>query len=151
VTDSAGETWGIGSRYFTVRNSADAPLAGLAAGANFGRAASALPPPADRARSISMGPLSRLQLNLAEGDAASCGAAYAAYLVVNGELRGLPVGATLEGDRLSWQPGPAFHGRYDFAAVRTDCEGRTTTTPIVVTVREPATELGSWKPVTGNR
>ena len=71
--------------------------------------------------------------------------------MVNGELRGLPVGATLEGDRLSWQPGPAFHGRYDFAAVRTDCDGRTTTTPIVVTVREPATELGSWKPVTGNR
>jgi len=41
---------------------------------------------------------------------------YAAYQIVGGELRPLPIGASFDTERgvLYWQPGPGFLGEYDF-------------------------------------
>lgn len=58
-------------------------------------------------------------------DASTPGArSYEAYLVANGRLRALPVGASFDERRgiLYWQPGLGYAGAYDFAVVR---DGRT--------------------------
>jgi hypothetical protein len=50
-------------------------------------------------------------------DASSAGASgYEAYSVVNGQLRGLPTGASFDSSRgiLYWQPGVGYNGDYDF-------------------------------------
>jgi hypothetical protein len=50
-------------------------------------------------------------------DASSAGASrYEAYSVVDGQLRGLPIGASFDSTRgiLYWQPGVGFTGNYDF-------------------------------------
>ena len=136
VTDNSGAASGIGSRYFTVRNSADAPPSGLTAGADAGRAMATLPPPRDDSRFVTVDRLSGVTVTPPESTDSNCASSYAVYLVVNGELRDLPAGATLERNgALSWQPGAAFQGRYNFALVRTDCGGEKSTTRIVVTVR----------------
>jgi len=138
VTDSAGKTAGIGSRFFTVRNSADAQPAGLRAGADLGRASVVAPASVsvDEGRSITMSSLSVLRVDLGSPADASCAATYAGYLEVNGELRELPVGATLDAQgHLSWHPGPAFHGRYHLTVIRTDCEGKKSSIPLTVEIR----------------
>ena len=45
---------------------------------------------------------------------------YHAYLVANGELRELPVGASFDRTNgvLYWQPGVGYSGAYDFVVVR---------------------------------
>src|SRR5262249_31041374 len=136
VTDSAGATSGIGSRYFRVANSADVQPPGLRAGADFGRSSLAVAAAAqDGTRSWSMTPLSTLAVDLSSTDDA-CPAAYSGYLVVNDALRELPAGAALDAHgRLTWQPGPAFRGRYHLVVIRTDCEGRTTSMPLTVEIR----------------
>jgi hypothetical protein len=47
------------------------------------------------------------------------------YMVVGGELRPLPAGATLDpaGGTFSWMPGPGFLGRYDLVFVSQAAEG----------------------------
>ncbi|HEX4568743.1 MAG TPA: carboxypeptidase regulatory-like domain-containing protein, partial [Vicinamibacterales bacterium] len=137
VTDSAGKTAGIGSRFFTVRNSADAQPAGLRAGADFGRASVAATANAstDEGRSFTISSLSVLRVDLGSAQDDACAATYAGYLDVNGELRELPVGATLAHGQLSWHPGPAFHGRYQLTVIRTDCEGKKTSIPLSVAIR----------------
>lgn len=138
VTDSGGQTSGIGSRFFTVRNSADAQPAGLQAGADFGRAsvAATASATADDTRTFTMSSLSVLKVTLASDADETCAATSAGYLDVNGELRELPVGATLDAHgRFAWQPGPAFHGRYQLTVIRTDCERKKTSIPVTVTIR----------------
>src|SRR6266540_5374287 len=128
--DDAGITGGIGSRYFTVRNSAWVPSLRTAVaappaftpadialadattavpprvdGIDLGRKAASLaslPVDADGAWRLELAKLQRLELMLgsdgAQGfnPADACQPTYEGYLVVNGELRPLPVGSSLD-------------------------------------------------------
>jgi hypothetical protein len=126
VTDDAGVTSGIGSRYFIVSNSAWQPAlrSALAAPPAFTRAelehadsTTAVPPrvdgldlgrkaaslatlalDADGSRTVQLGARERLAVSLlpAAGPIEACGDTYEGYLVVKGELRALPVGSSLE-------------------------------------------------------
>jgi putative Ig domain-containing protein/carboxypeptidase family protein len=171
VTDDAGQATGIGSRYFTVQNSAWLPSLKTASafalppafakaevaladsatvvparidGVDAGRMAASLatlPIEADGARTIDLRPLQRLELTLGtEGQtftpADACAPSYDGYLAANGELRALPIGASL--DRTGtfyWQPGPGFLGSYQLVFVRTTCEGTRTRIPVSVRIR----------------
>jgi hypothetical protein len=143
VTDSDGAAAGIGSRYFTVRNSADGvvPAGAAASSAARGEAAPAvlsqphgaqlsvyaesldalpsLPPVSAAATS-----LERLELPLASQDAGACASTWTGYQVVDGVLRELPAGAAVDPTGIfHWQPGPAFLGSYELLFVRTSCSG----------------------------
>ena len=135
--DNTGEGAGIGSRYFTVRNSADAQPAGLFSGPQGGqRSASLVASGAARASRIS--PLERLRIDYPAAGAEGCAASYSAYLVANGEVRELPAGATMSASgAFTWQPGPAFSGRYEFAIVSTSCLGVRSRESLIVQVEQP--------------
>jgi hypothetical protein len=136
VFDNALAASGIGSRYFTVSNSADAQPAGLRAGADLGRAIATAAAVASEPRSFTIGPLSLLTVDLGVPNSAGCAATYAGYLAVDDTLRELPAGATLDArGRLAWQPGPAFHGSYHLTVIRTDCAGEKSSIPLTIAVK----------------
>jgi hypothetical protein len=143
VTDNAGATEGIGSRYFMVSNGA----ASVTATAESHTAAVLLPADVDRL-SGAEGPLlgrrgwdltvpyvlyersasgrvllrgeeiDRFELKL--GDRA--GARYSGYTRVGAELAALPVGSILDASAgtFTWTPGVGFVGTYDLVFVRWD-------------------------------
>jgi hypothetical protein len=152
ATDDGNVTTGIGSRFFTVSNSAWQPAlraSFLAAppgfspselaqadsttavpprvdGVDVGRKAASLaslPVDADGTRTVTMSSLQGLRLSFGASDTA-CPANYAGYHVVNGELRALPVGSSLDpSGTFYWHPGPGFFGTYQLLFVRTACDG----------------------------
>ena len=65
------------------------------------------------------------------------GGVYEGYVVVEGSLRSLPVGSTLDRANgvFKWQPGPGFIGSYEFVFVRTISSGSKTRLPVTVTIR----------------
>lgn len=135
VFDNMGVGAGIGSRYFTVANSADAvPSAALESGPDARRQAAGMEAlEADAPRVYRLHPLRTLTVRMPAPDDPACAASYAGYAQVNGELRDLPVGASIDPTGVfHWQPGPAFHGRYDLLLVRTDCRAQKTRVPIAV-------------------
>jgi hypothetical protein len=134
VTDSAGAATGIGSRYFTVNNSADA--VSTASLASAGYAAGLLSTSTDAARTLQIDRLSLLALPLDEGRDSSCAATYVGYLNVNGELRALPIGSSLDREgTFYWQPGPGFLGSYQLVFVRTACDGTRARIPVNITIQ----------------
>jgi hypothetical protein len=164
VTDDGGITTGIGSRFFAVSNSAWQPSlrANFAAappafsaseaaqadattavpprvdGVDLGRQAAslaALPVDADGAGTVRMSSLQRLQLSL-DAAADTCPSTYAGYLVVNGELRPLPIGSSLDpAGTFYWQPGPGYFGTYRLLFVRTSCVGTQQRIPVSVLIQ----------------
>ena len=140
ATDDGGSGAGIGSRYFTVSNSAWVPSAFSAAatlapvllvperieGVDAGRQVASLETltaDAERTRTVSMSSQDFISLRLGDDDG-SCAPRYEGYLVAGGELRPLPIGSALDQSGLfTWQPGPAFHGTYRLVFVRTACDG----------------------------
>jgi hypothetical protein len=193
ATDDGGITTGIGSRYFTVSNSAWQPslranvavvppavsASELAQATDPGQGVSpdgsrAVPPRVDGvdierkaaslaglpvdaggARAVTLSNLQSLRLSLHAGteapayndassvagrvlrpDTSDCAATYAGYLVVNGELRPLPVGSSLDhAGTFYWHPGPGFFGTYHLLFVRTGCDGSQQRIPISIVVR----------------
>ncbi|MCP5107555.1 MAG: hypothetical protein GY950_29475 [bacterium] len=127
ATDGAGNTEGIGSRYFTIDNAGireqSTPLPLLtAAGASgparvlrgYGKAEEQMVCP-DYNGNIKIGsrPMERVVIGL-ENMALRRG-----YLAVNGQLRSLPTGSTLDRETgiFYWQPGPGFMGTFRFVFV----------------------------------
>lgn len=164
ATDDGGEATGIGSRYFTVRNSAWAPAlkqsssrlappaftdaerrlarAALAVparvdGVDLGRRAASLetlPLAGDGRRTLDLRPLQRLELDLT-GAPASCAPRFEGYATAGGELRPLPVGASLDASgTFYWQPGPAFRGTYELLFLRVSCDGERARLPVTVRI-----------------
>ena len=71
---------------------------------------------------------------------------YAGYLVVDGQLRELPVGSSFDPVRgaFYWQPGLGYVGNYDLMFVRTGADGVRERIPVRVAVQDrPATALAS--------
>ena len=90
---------------------------------------------ADAVRTVDLQPLQGLELALSREES-TCAPGYEGYLVVNGELRALPIGSSLDPKgTFYWQPGPGFFGGYRFVFVRTACDGARTRMPITVTIR----------------
>jgi len=162
VADDQNGAAGIGSRYFTVTNSADGQAQAAAGGAEAGRreesvaampvvaAAVARPVDAVRARRaddgtyhVRMHALDRLQLRLADASApmtgraanVECEATWAGYAVDEKTLGALPVGASIDpAGTFYWQPGPGFGGVFELLFVRTGCDGRKERVPVRVTI-----------------
>jgi hypothetical protein len=162
VTDNGGVTSGIGSRFFTVFNTG-APLTEAAmrpAGPDIGRriadvgGTNATSPVLMRTgfklttplavvtkdlvgqRRVRANERDRVEIRLGAGSP-SPGEEYAGYLVVDGQLRALPVGSSFDPERgvFYWQPLLAYVGDYDFMFVRTRADGRRERIPVAVTLR----------------
>ena len=145
VTDSAGKTAGIGSRFFSLVNSAgaDVPSPVVASSA-------AMLAIATRSLSAAIGPddhqpfttivdgavrvpsTSRVVIDLG-------GPVQAGAQVVNGATRALPPGSTLDAanGRFYWQPIVGFLGAFDF--VFTTADGRV---PVTITLVDPSLFAG---------
>jgi hypothetical protein len=104
VSDNAGHSEGIGSRYFMAQNSGAGPVAEPDA---------SVEPLAtdDIPAVIEIGELDRIELPVG---------AVSAYLRVNGENRPLPIGSSIKGGVLYWQTGPGFLGEYELVIIRAD-------------------------------
>jgi len=125
VTDNAGHTDGVGSRFFTVLNAGTGPVAPpdepiqvpsnravkLRLGFDRKRQAESLSLDRTGAYVIHMEELERIELQVGATDG---------DLLVNGEQRALPIGSTLKGGLFYWQPGPGFLGEYQFLFERPD-------------------------------
>jgi hypothetical protein len=165
VTDDEGQATGIGSRFFTVQNSAwlpslrspvVVPPAFSPSEIALADRTTAVPPrvdgidisrrsaslaslpvfnQADAVRTVDLKPLQGLELALSSEES-TCAPGYEGYLVVNGELRALPIGSSLDPKgTFYWQPGPGFFGTYRFVFVRTTCDGARTRIPVSVSIR----------------
>ncbi len=64
------------------------------------------------------------------------GGSYEGYVVIDGEMRPLPVGSSLSrrNGSFKWQPGPGFVGNYEFIFVRTTEEGFKTRIPVNISI-----------------
>jgi hypothetical protein len=124
VTDNAGHTDGIGSRYLSVFNSGPVaapadPGAGIAnpaavtlrRGPDGQSMAEVLDSQADGSYLINMEAVGRIELEI--------GAARG-YHVINGQTRGLPIGSTLKDGVFYWEAGPGFLGPHELRFERPD-------------------------------
>jgi hypothetical protein len=156
AADDAGNTDGIGSRYFSIQNVGNRRSATVwlpnPAARGAGKGTSCAPfctPTADdgpvrvlrgynpNAEPVEFHPsengnitidtkkLERIEIRLAPM-AAGIAPLYSGYLKVGGQLRPLPIGSTLDGERgiFYWQPGPGFMGNYTFVFVLEERNGK---------------------------
>lgn len=153
VTDDAGNSEGIGSRYFYILNGEDSSnttAAGMTAdslgdlehielrpmepgfitkGYRTDAEAEVMLPGENGTTAVTIKELERVELEFGQP-------VTAAYLVAGDRLRDLPIGSTLDGKsrRFSWIPGPGYLGSYLMVFVLEDSEGRHTRTFIRVTI-----------------
>jgi hypothetical protein len=170
VTDSAGRSSGVGSRFFTIVNHgslASVPGAMRPHGGDLGGTAHQLPPVStaravtaaqgfrlaqpgepvhagiDGVRRVWAAERNRLEVRLGERPAA--GASYEGYLLVNGRLRELPVGSSFDPARgaFFWQPGLGYLGEFDLLFVRTGANGDREQIPVRVTLQPAPVHMAS--------
>ena len=170
VTDTLGNTEGIGSRFFTVQNGGGAMTSAATVdsstmtaeshGAAIGQtveAVSEVPPDysavqVKKAASDDQTPelvypewsgairvrtheTEQVEVRLASQFDDSP-ATYEGYVAMNGRMRPLPVGSSLDASTgvFTWQPGPGFIGRYEFVFLRTGSNGLKTRIPVSVRI-----------------
>jgi hypothetical protein len=166
VTDNLGRTEGIGSRFFTVQNGSSALTAASVEGSSVAAASamgetvetvSEVPPDysvvhVKKAASDDQTPemvfpewsgeidvrtreTEPVEVRLASQFDDSQ-ASYEGYVVMNGRMRPLPVGSTLDRSTgtFTWQPGPGFVGQYEFVFLRTGSTGIQTRIPVNVRI-----------------
>ncbi len=171
VSDNLGNTEGIGSRFFTVQNGSGALTAASVEGSSVAAESamgqtvetiSEVPPDysavhVKKAASDDQTPemvfpewsgeirirtreTEQVEVRLASQFDDS-EASYEGYVVMNGRMRPLPIGSTLDrtSGTFSWQPGPGFVGRYEFVFLRTGSNGIQTRIPVNVRI-SPKTE-----------
>lgn len=158
ATDNEGSTDGIGSRYFTIQNPR---IANRTASGFLPHIADIMALPIDETAAISFRegfddsvemkraakhlegtanismPQSRrlvIRLNDRREDIVS----YDGYLLMNGQLSGLPVGSTLNrsSGTFYWMPGPAFRGRFPLVFVKTGANGQRTRSMVLVDIQQ---------------
>ncbi|MGE5343629.1 MAG: BACON domain-containing protein [Candidatus Omnitrophota bacterium] len=120
VTDNAGNTDGIGSRYFSVLNTGvnanswsltetqEKPFEALISADGDGKW-------------IEIRELERVEIDLSKEMGLS-DTHFQGYLRVGNQLRQLPIGSTLDQEKgiFYWQPGPGFVGEYRFVFIGSD-------------------------------
>ncbi len=116
ATDNAGNTDGIGSRYFTIQNEG-ADNVQFACKKEFGL--DSLPEENGNSRLV-IKELERVEIPLGENYMNIQG-----YLMNGNEVSSLPIGSTLDkkNGTFSWSPGPGFLGSYSLVFVLTDVNG----------------------------
>lgn len=136
ATDSGGNTDGIGSRFFNIQNSGSTRQKSIAISAQQWQKALPLLPGAKRGAvngTVKIKELERMEIHN-EG-------AFAAFLVVGGELRDLPAGSTFDpgSGRFLWSPGPGHYGKYKLLFLMGDEAGQTRkrTVDVIITARFP--------------
>ncbi len=153
ATDNAGNSDGIGSRYFTIQNT------GATAGC-ISQSAAAIAVPLDIDLSaipvdysegvkilsgfteapdtpemypgengiieIEIKELERIEIHFTQAREDAPLLNYTGYLVVNDQLRPLPIGSTLDSQRgiFYWQPGVGFYGDYELVFIKQNNTGR---------------------------
>jgi len=162
AADNAGNTDGIGSRFFSILNTGQVSVQGTSVTFNVKPARSGIEKPGiasdcfkpvlvkkgfkndieptevfpdgEGRVSIETRELERVEINLP-----GC---MSGYLVVGDELRALPIGSTLDSRRdiFYWQPGPGFIGKYYFVFIVKEETGLVRQIPVVVTIKP----LGSF-------
>jgi hypothetical protein len=148
--DSAGNMDGIGSRYFAVQNSQRAERT---VHSNAGRGGPMWPPnlvpmndpePVEIIKgcdgdvapqkiypgkdgniTIKIHELQRIEMHVGAPHAVPLRRKYAGFQVVDGRLRRLPIGSTMDMEKgiFYWQPGPGFIGEYGFMFLMRDQNG----------------------------
>jgi hypothetical protein len=133
ATDNAGNTDGIGSRYFTIQNSTssykaikrgqgglppcrsgDSPVR-VIKGYNTTIHPETIYPDESENITIELKELERVEIHLAEGTRGLAPLLqWTGFQEVNSQLRQLPIGSTLDRKNgiFYWQPGPGFIGEY---------------------------------------
>jgi hypothetical protein len=126
VTDNAGHSDGVGSRYFTVLNTGTGPIASpdepdqvpaknrdvkLRRGFYSTGEAESVSPDKTGEYLIHMEELERIELQVGASNG---------YLMANGERRPLPIGSTLKDGAFYWQAAQGFLGEYDLLFERQD-------------------------------
>jgi hypothetical protein len=149
VSDNGGNSDGIGSRYFTIQNSGPNDQVGRGAPACapvfdscspfFDPSSPVFDPYSrsltfDEIKTVEIQELERVEINLSDKGVSE------GYLVVGDQLRGLPIGSTLDKGRgvFYWQPGPGFIGEYSFVFLRKDEAGRYMRRNVIIRI-EPGT------------
>jgi hypothetical protein len=127
VTDNAGRTDGVGSRFMTVLNNTQ--TGGVASPEESTAAVPASQPmklPEDTGiLSMETEELGRIELKVG---------ATAGYEIVNGERHRLPIGSTLKNGVFYWQVGPAFLGDFNLVFERPLVDGTIQQVPAKVHV-----------------
>lgn len=142
VTDSAGNSDGIGSRYFMINNTAaDGPQMAMD---NPNLHEKNIPIEAPQAIPCSKAGISRMQikeLELLQIQLAPTGenpslSQFMGYLNVNNEWEPLPIGSTLDKRTglFSWQPAVGFLGEYHLAFIEKTADGQFNRKEILVTI-----------------
>lgn len=80
--------------------------------------------------------LDPIDIDLGDGEPASCRAVFTGVERVGAESRPLPIGSSLDRERgvFRWQPGPAFLGTYHLSFDVGQCDGSVTRTDVEVTI-----------------
>lgn len=143
VTDDAGNSEGIGSRYFSIQNtgasrssSQSISMASVTSlkqpaavgsvkirkGFNRNTGTRALPIDASGRIEVEIEELGRIEMHLPGNGK------YDGYMVVNEQLRPLPIGSTMDRSNgvFYWQPGPGAKGTFDFIFIKTNDSGAIT-------------------------
>ncbi len=144
VTDNAGNTDGIGSRYFTIENSGVSSQQSLSLvsshwslgnedlssipinihepviirkGCKTNRKINEIYPGDNDITTIEIKELERVEIQVSPGTSETCG-----YMVVGNQLRPLPIGSTFDQKSgiFYWQPGVGFYGTYEFVFIKVD-------------------------------
>jgi hypothetical protein len=90
---------------------------------------------AEGQRTVTLRALERLELTLSD-TVPPCAGTWAGYLVTDGALSDLPVGAAIDpAGTFYWQPGPGFKGTFEVLFVRTACDGSKERLPVRVTIQ----------------
>ncbi len=155
ATDSAGNTDGIGSRYFSIRNSSGnrTPKAGsrtqpptlsgipvdlyepvkVIKGYRKDGEPQEIYPGGSGSLSIKSIELERIEIRFPQDPFIT---ERTGYLVVGGQLKSLPIGSTLDVDRgvFYWQPGPGFLGEYRLVFVEKYRDGEKTRKEVNITI-----------------
>ncbi|MCX6584202.1 MAG: SBBP repeat-containing protein [Candidatus Aminicenantes bacterium] len=152
ATDNAGNTDGIGSRYFYILNTGSSYISAISTpkfkdilavplshddpvklkkGFNDSCLAEEVLPDADGMVSIRCHELERIELQVSQA-----GNNVEGYLVVGQRLKRLPIGSTLDSGTgtFNWIPGPGFIGMYRLVFVETDKKGEQSREKISVTI-----------------
>jgi len=147
VTDNAGNTDGIGSRYFTIENSGTSAQQSLSLvtsywplgneelswipinnhepviirkGYKTNRKINEIYPGDNGITTIEIKELERVEIQVSPGTPGTCG-----YMLVGNQLKPLPIGTTFEprSGIFYWQPGPGFIGEYRFVFIEIGTNG----------------------------